>query len=381
MPEQLVTKIDKIMRRLIWSRKEEGLEGICMSGEVTAKLHNKLEMVNTRILENIIQGVLFIDLQGLVLLLNRAGEKLLNMERKKWIGEPFWAHFPDDYLGFSMREALRFGISQKLLYKTVEERDLEIRTIFLFDETPGLLVFLRDLSESTRLQRVANQNDRLRELGAVSLSVVHEIRNPLGGIRGYASLLARDLSHERHLQEMAETILDGTKRLESLVTAILLYARPIQLQMQSVELCAFLKQLGKFVRVDPAYPIKTRLEIHIPEHPLLVAMDPAAIKSSLLNLIYNAIEAMPQGGALTLSLLKLDHSCQIDVSDTGMGIDPKNLGELFLPFFTTKPTGTGLGLIEARKVIEAHGGELTVRSHLGRGTTFTVTLPLRRGSI
>ena len=177
---------------------------------------------------------------------------------------------------------------------------------------------------------------------------------------------------------MAGFIIEGTKSLESLVTTILSYARPVQIQPQSIELGAFLKQLGKFVRVDPAYPSNVKIEIHIPQDPILAPIDPEALKSCLLNLIYNAFQAMPQGGLLTLTLLKLDHVCQIAVTDTGTGIDPKHLQQLFSPFFTTKQKGTGLGLVEAQKIAQAHGGQLDVRSQLGRGSTFTLTLPFKR---
>ena len=216
----------------------------------------------------------------------------------------------------------------------------------------------------------------MKELGEMAASMAHEIRNPLGGIRGYAQLLHRDLAEQKNLQEMAATVIDGTKSLETLVTTILQYAKPVQIQPQSLELGAFLKQLAKFVRVDPTLAPNVKLEIHIPQEPLLAPADPEAIKACLLNLIFNAFQA--KADLVTVSLIQFESSCQITVSDDGAGIDPKHLASIFSPFFTTKTKGTGLGLVEAQKIAQAHHGTLDVRSQVGRGSTFTLTLPLKR---
>jgi signal transduction histidine kinase len=239
-------------------------------------------------------------------------------------------------------------------------------------------VVLRDVSEKQRMQLVANRNDRMKELGEMAATVAHEIRNPLGGIRGYASLLYRDLESQKNLQEMAALIIEGTKSLERLVSTVLQYTRPVQILPRSIEVGQFLKQLVKFVKVDPACPAQVKWALHIPEDPLLAPIDPEAMKSALLNLIFNGIQAMPQGGVLTISLLKIDHGIQIGIADTGVGMSEEMLRRLFSPFFTTKEKGNGLGLVEMEKIVRAHNGAIDVRSCVGKGTTFTLTLPLKR---
>lgn len=346
---------------------------------------NRVTHYLNNILQNISQGIVFIDLDGVVTTLNDTAARLLNISTKEILYQKIWGRFPDDFFGFSLKEALRFNLAQRLIYKTIQQgaetKDLEISTTFV-SEGPksyhGLIILMRDITEMQRLQRTANRNDRMKELGEMAATVAHEIRNPLGGIRGYATLLYRDLASQKNLQEMAGFVIEGTKSLENLVSTILSYSKPVQIIPQSLELGAFLKQLGKFVRVDPAYPPNVKLDIHIPQDPILAPADPEALKSCLLNLIFNACQAMPQGGLLTISLLKLDNTCQIAVTDTGVGIDPNHLQQLFSPFFTTKKKGTGLGLVEAQKIVQAHGGQLDVRSQLGRGSTFTVALPLKR---
>jgi signal transduction histidine kinase len=236
---------------------------------------------------------------------------------------------------------------------------------------------LRDISEKQKLQVLANRNERMKELGEMAATIAHEIRNPLGGIRGYASLLYRDLSESPHLQEMAASLIEGTKTLEKLVGAILQFSRPTPIQMQSIELGAYLKEIAKFIKMDPALSASIHLQMHIPNDPLLAPIDPEMFKSALLNLIYNASQAMPKGGIITLSLMKLDSSCQLAISDTGVGIHEKDRQNLFSPFFTTKQKGNGIGLVEAQKIIQAHRGTIDIRSQLGKGTTVTITLPLR----
>lgn len=329
------------------------------------------------ILERISDGVLFIDLEGTVLILNDSAQKLLNVQSEKVQFKKFWTFFEDDSFGFSMKEALKFGISHRLLYR----KEMEISTRFIYEGAKiyhGMLLILRDLSEKKKLQFVANRNDRMKELGEIAATVAHEVRNPLGGIRGYASLLYQDLKENPYLQEMAQFIIEGTKSLEKIVNAILTFSKPVQIEPQTHDLGAFLKKLGRFIKVDPAFPPPVKLFMHIPDSPLLAPIDPEALKGALLNLVFNAFQAMPYGGDLTISLLKMDSSCQICVTDTGLGIEEEQLKNLFSPFFTTKQMGNGLGLVETQKIVQAHLGTIEVRSIVGKGTTFTLTLPLKR---
>jgi PAS domain S-box-containing protein len=336
---------------------------------LTHYLHN--------ILRNISDAIVFVDLEGTVTMVNEAAQRLLKIRGEEVLFKKFWENFSDEAFGFSMREALKFGIAHKLLYR----KEMEISTSFVYEGPKvyhGMIVVLRDIGEKQKLQLMANRNDRMKELGAVAATVAHEIRNPLGGIRGYASLLYRDLEEMPHLQEMAGLIVEGTKTLEKVVSAVLQYSRPVEIQPQTVEMGAWLKGVGKFLKVDPAFPPNVKLSLHVPDAPLLAPIDPAALKSALLNLAFNAFQAMPKGGELTISLLKMEHSYQIAVSDTGIGIEEENLKHLFSLFFTTKQKGNGLGLVETQKIVQAHFGNIDVRSQLGKGTTFTLTLPLRR---
>ncbi|MGB7978769.1 MAG: ATP-binding protein [Chlamydiales bacterium] len=330
-----------------------------------------------RILREISDGIFFIHLDGTIALCNEAAQLLLKIKPEQIQLKKYWEVFQDELFGFSMREALKFGISHQHLY----QKELEISTSFVYEgpkSSHGMILIVRDIGEKQRLQLIANRNDRMKDLGQMAATVAHEIRNPLGGIRGYASLLYRDLRESCHLQEMAGFIIEGTKSLEKIVSAVLHYAKPVEIELQTLDLGSFLKQVGKFIKVDPSFPAHVKLALHIPDAPLLAPFDPQALKSALLNLIFNAFQAMPLGGSLTVSLLKIDSSCQIAIADTGLGMGEDQLERLFSPFYTTKKGGNGLGLVETQKIVQAHRGTLDVRSQPRKGTTFTITLPLKR---
>lgn len=335
------------------------------------------------LLDSVAQGIFYVRLDGTVALMNETAAQWLKVNKQNCLLKKFWVRFPDDLFGFSLKESLTFALAQKLIYKKINGFNLEISCSFFFDGPKiehGLLIVLRDLSEMQKLRDLCSRGERMKELGEMTARAVHEIRNALGPLRGFASLLYRDLSGQKHLQEMALTLIEGAKALETLSVRILQFARPVAIEPRSLELGAYLKKVASHVRVDPAFPPNVRLEVHVPQEPLLAPIDPDALKSCLLNLIYNSFQAMEeQGGALLVSLLKPhEHFCTIDVSDNGCGIEEELLDQIFSPFFTTKEKGNGLGLVESQKIVKAHGGQLEVRSQKGRGTTFTMTLPLKR---
>lgn len=353
--------------------------------EKIAELSRTTEYLNN-VLKNIAQGILFIDLEGYILTCNEAACKILNVCEQELLSRKYSLFFKDDFLGFSLKDALDFGLSQRLSYVTLDlkqqdKKEIEVSTSFVFEgpkEGRGMVILLRDITETQQLQLIANRNDRMKELGEMAASVAHEIRNPLGGIRGYATLLYRDLAESKNLQEMASYIIDGTKTLDRLVSNVLQYARPIQIQTKSIDLAMFMRKLTKFIQVDPAYPRNVDVQLHISEEPLITPIDTDALRSALLNLFMNAFHAMEEGGTVMITLMKNNQYALITISDTGRGIEQQDLDQIFSPFFTTKKKGNGLGLSETQKIIQAHLGSIEVRSQKDRGTTFSISLPTRR---
>jgi two-component system sensor histidine kinase AtoS len=247
--------------------------------------------------------------------------------------------------------------------------------------TPGRVVMvMRDLSELEILQNRLLQSERLSILGRLAGAVSHEIRNPLAAIFLHADVLADELQRPRRgdreqvLRSLA-AIKEEVSRLHDLVQQYLSLARLSDLCCEPVDLSAFLKAFGQETQERlQARGITLRLEGSAQEVP--VALHTNSFRRVLLNLLNNALEAMPQGGSLILRLRRRKHAVFLEVSDTGCGIPPEQIPLLFSPFHSTKPEGTGLGLYLVREIITAHQGEITVTSAPGVGTTFTMQLPL-----
>jgi signal transduction histidine kinase len=222
------------------------------------------------------------------------------------------------------------------------------------------------------------RSERLAAIGRIAAQITHEIRNPLSSI----SLNAEELSERLRdgtqpggaAAALCDAIVREVDRLAAVTEEYLRYARVPKPQVARVELNEVVRDLLDFVRpelVSGGVRVEQKLEPHLPQ----VVADAAQVRQVLLNLVRNAREAMPSGGALSVTTRAHDGSVAVDVRDTGPGIDPARLARIFDPFFTTKERGTGLGLALAQEIAREHSGELTCASTPGSGTTFTLRLP------
>jgi len=211
---------------------------------------------------------------------------------------------------------------------------------------------------------------RLGEMGAV---MAHEIRNPLAGIKGFAQLVesADDLEQARlH----ATKIVAQSLRMEALVNDLLVFAREDRQERFPTDLEGLVRDCVTMIQME-ADSGKIQV-VYTPQTTAQVMADSDRIHQMLLNLLKNGLQAMPDGGELRVELDKTRSRAVIIVRDTGIGIPPESISRIFEPFWTSKATGTGLGLALCRKVVQEHGGSLTVESAVGSGTAFTVALPL-----
>ncbi|NGX28800.1 MAG: Sensor protein ZraS [Candidatus Anoxychlamydiales bacterium] len=344
---------------------------------------NSVSTYLNSILKNISQGILFIDLTGNITTYNREAQNILNIDETKILFKRYWDNFKDDFFGFSMKSALSFSQTQNLSYICLKDenkrKEIEVSTSFVYESSHrGIIIMLRDVTKLQKLQTLAHRNDRLKKIGEMASFVAHEIKNPLGAIRGYASLLYNDLEKEKPLKDMASYIIDGTKSLERIVNSILEYTRPIIIDPITLDISSLIKSIVKSIKIDPTFSHELKINLHLSESTLNISADLELLKSAILNLIINAYEAMDEKGFLSISVIKNNYQCIIEIADTGAGIDQVDLENIFSPFFTTKRNGNGLGLSQAYKIIQAHFGTIEVRSKLYQGTTFTIILPIKR---
>lgn len=350
------------------------------------------------ILHHISQGILFIDLNGIVTTYNASAQQILQIPEKDLLFHPFHDSFDDQFLGFSLKEAFITkqcpGVTFLSWKKETNSIELEVEATFVsmsqqayplahrYASSPpiqGLLVLLRDITKFRRLQQQANHHDRLKALGELAAHLAHEIRNPLGGIKGFANLLEQELKERPDLRQMATYIMQGADELNQFVSHVLQYARPFQLHIENVDLIALIEEVKQLMQVDSAWNDKIEFIIHSSISSLIVPLDPQLFKSALLNIFVNATQAMPSGGQLLVAIEVGHLWITLHIDDTGIGIPSENLNQIFSPFFTTKETGNGLGLAEVHKVIQAHHGLIEVQSELGKGTRFTLKIPLKLG--
>lgn len=220
------------------------------------------------------------------------------------------------------------------------------------------------------------QSEKLAAVGQLAAGIVHDVKNPLGAIKGMAEEMLEDAAAGSGQADALQTIRDNAGRANSIVTDLLVFARQSTPTMQHRDLRenveGALRLTGFLLRKG-----KVEVEKDLPEREAMAVFDPQQIQQVLINLIQNAVQAMPSGGKLYVGLGSADDHLVLTVRDSGIGIPPENLPRIFDPFFTTKPEGqgTGMGLSVSYGIIHRHHGQIEVDSRVGAGTTFTVRLP------
>jgi len=233
--------------------------------------------------------------------------------------------------------------------------------------------------EQEQLQEHLRRTDRLATIGQIAAGVAHEINEPLTGILGFAELLKNTDGLPLHARRDVERIESAALHAREVVRKLLLFAKQIPPRHAEVDVSAIIRDVVGFLEYRF---VRTSIEVmcHLPREPLYITADESQIRQVVLNLIVNAVQAMPHGGCLTITAVGDGSEVSFSIRDTGIGMSPEVKEKIFVPFFTTKDIhqGTGLGLSVAHGIISAHGGSIAVESEVGKGSCFTVTLPVRR---
>jgi len=271
---------------------------------------------------------------------------------------------------------------------TDRERELGAIILAYNEVTEKLKVSYERLeSELSRLReelaaknRELERRKRLAALGEMAAGLAHEIRNPLGGISLFASLLERDCRGSETSLDLVHKIQKGVGRLDGVVSNVLAFAHPRQLERRPALLKSILTEA---VEMGRPHFVQRRVEVEIDDGvgEQEVWADAGQLQRAVLNLLLNASEASEAGGSVRLSSRRAGADyLEIEVTDRGSGIDGEALDRLFNPFFTTKDTGTGLGLAIVHRIVESHGGTVQAANRSGGGAVFTIRLPLLNGS-
>ncbi len=270
------------------------------------------------------------------------------------------------------------------LKKGVEtlEGDLGFRFAPMGGEFGEVAVAINRMADALQRMRVyeeqASKNQRLLELGRLVAGVAHEIRNPLTSIQGYVQYWA-GRPGKPPSPDSIHLVLSETQRLNNLVERLLCFARPATANRTRLDIEDLITEVVAFVTPECTQRnIDIKREASGTARP--IEADSEQIRQVILNLIMNAVQAMPTGGVLTVSTCYRRNEMELRVADTGCGIPPQHERDIFSPFFSTKRNGVGLGLAISREIAHAHGGSIDYESEPGKGTTFSVSLPYAHGN-
>lgn len=264
----------------------------------------------------------------------------------------------------------------------LSQRERE-RTVELQKTAQGLEESYQELqNQSERIIIIEEQlrrSEKLSTLGEMAAVLAHEIRNPLGSIRGTAEILKDDYQPGDPKYEFIEIQIKETERLNRVVEDFLHMSRPQPIDMKQCLVQEELDTIAALVSND-AKKRQIKLELQPTPVPVIIQADGEKLRQAFLNIIINALQATPPGGSVVISTSILQSDlCEIRFRDSGPGIEPETLARIFDSFFTTKPDGSGLGLAITKKIIESHGGTILVESQVGQGTTVTIGLPIIHG--
>ncbi|MDR3130637.1 MAG: PAS domain S-box protein [Treponema sp.] len=353
------------------------------------------------VLDSLNQGLLVCDTRHHLVMVNKYTERFLTVTHYEYENAPVWTLAKNEKIREFLEAALTNG-------DRVEERefDAEVKGIprllsisvlpLVRDhQVSGSLIHVEDITEKRGKEARLRRAENLASLTTLAAGVAHEIKNPLGSLSIHIQLIQKALAANREmffkahpdgidekpavcfdmLDKYIAVINEEIDRLNRIVVDFLFAVRPMNMDFRDGNINTLIEELVEFVKYEldeAGIGYALELDKKIPD----AEFDERYMKQALLNLIKNAIAAMPEGGTLTIKTGGTDTEIQIDVCDTGTGITEENLPKIFEPYFTTKDTGLGLGLTLVFKVIREHKGDVSVKSRKGEGSCFIVTLPI-----
>ena len=357
--------------------------------------HNTAEFANLtgyvdELLANLPVGVINIDAESDNVFLNQTAREILDISGEGIEYESFADHLEEELKAEELLEFIREGYRRpaekvrrvKLQTEDSHPRFLSVSSTAIEDVSGAetrMLFVLTDITEQHLLNKQVNRQERLAALGELASSLAHEIKNPLTSIIGFAQLIPQRAEDTEFIEKMGRIVGKEAERLNSLVENLLSFGRPQVGSRMEVSIQNTIEDITVLTRKKLE---KQEIELEVDIHAdLTVYGDPVKVKQIFLNLVLNAIDAMPDGGELEITGDMEDGLTEISVCDTGVGMEEDEINKIFNPFFTTKEEGTGLGLAITHRIVEEHDGEIKVNSSPGKGSRMLVRLPASEESL
>lgn len=351
----------------------------------TLKSLADLRVLHERIIESIRSGLITTDLEGIIYTFNATASEITGHRAEEMKGKSIFSLFGNIYLPIKdSLEATDIGDHPPRFETDCMSPDgfavrigYHISPLFAKDgETTGLIVSFQDLTDIRSMEENVRRKDRLAAVGRVAAGLAHEIRNPLGAMRGAIQVMQINTPPESSQASLMDIILRESDRLNKIITNFLTYARPRVSNFSEIDVREAINDTFMLLKHSPDILDHHELETDLPENPVLISADSTQLKQIFWNLARNALGAMPEGGKLKIGLQEInDHRIRILFEDTGCGMSPAHVEKLFEPFSDSTTGGTGLGLSIVYQIVRDHNGTINVRSRENDGTTITVELP------
>jgi|GEM_PF-670969 len=347
-------------------------------------LYEQIERVRAyqdSLLENLPSGVIGINQNREITIANREFERISGLSGKEIEKRRFEEVLPPeivDILSYTLKNGKGVENLQFTLPAAGSELSLIANSAIFFDRRGhlfGVQAILSDVTRVKDLEESVRRADRLASLGIMAAGIAHEIKNPLVSIKTFVQLIP-DKHNDREFRETFSGLtLKEVDRINNLIEQILLFSKPRAAVVTDVELVSLLKSTLLLIS-SQVKERGIRIVERYPQKDIVIRGDEEKLKQAFLNVLMNGIEADDYGGLIDLGVEKYNNIVNISVKDNGCGMEKEIIGKIFEPFFTTKEKGTGLGLATVARIIEEHGGRISVSSVAGQGTTVSIDIPL-----
>ena len=353
--------------------------------EETVKSLANLRVLHERIVESIRSGLVTTDLEGNIYTFNAAATEITGYRLDQMQGSSIYDLFGDirEPINLSLAAAGEGEQLPRFEADLITPEGFAVRIGFgvslLFSETneaTGLIITFQDLTEIRSMEESVRRKDRLAAVGRVAAGLAHEIRNPLGAMRGAIQVLESSTPPGSMQASLMDIILKESDRLNAIITNFLGYARPAAVDFAETNVGEAIRDTFTLLRHSPDVRENHVLTDDLGDKRVVISADAAQLKQIFWNLARNALQAMPDGGTLRVGLENIPNNrIRIVFADTGLGMSPDQVEQLFEPFSNSTTGGTGLGLSIVYQIVKDHNGVINVRSLEGKGTTITVELP------
>lgn len=343
-----------------------------------------LQAFKDLVFQSVGTGLIALDLEHRVTAFNHAAEEITGVAAPHAIGRA-WSSLIGSVIPLEPIESViaanpRASTRHEAVLRRPDGTSVPVRMTFSAlrsgeGERLGLISACEDLSAIREMESRMRQADRLATVGRMAANIAHEIRNPLASLTGAIEVLTSPLTADDARERLSQIVAHESERLNHIIKNFLEYARPAPLSIATFDVAAAAEEVLLLLEHRTSSGSLKVIREFVPSIPW--AVDAQQFRQILWNLCLNAVEAMPEGGELRVSVSVRGATLEVAVSDTGDGIAAADVSHVFEPFFSTKPEGTGLGLALVHRIVQDHGGEIDVRSAPGLGTTFTLTLPAR----